>query len=88
MHSHENLINSEKLKYTTRILLMQFLSEICKKFFHFREILLSVKTKLKEYDSTEYDEILIFSMLLNIFKTDQLISEYENMKLVQILINN
>jgi len=87
MHSLENLINSEKIKYTTRILLMQFLSEICKKFFHFPEILLSMKTNLKENDSTEYEEILIFSMLLNIFKTDQLIVQYENKKLVQTLIN-
>ncbi len=43
-----------------------------------------MKVKLKEDEDikTEYEEILVFSILMNVFKTDQLILEYEKKKLV------
>ena len=85
MHSLDSIIYEDKLRYTTRILLITFLSELCKKFFIYPEILLLMKVKFKEVDDkTEYEEILIFSILMNIFKTDQLILEYENKKLVSL----
>ncbi len=84
MHSLDNIIYEDKLRYSTRILLINFLSEICKKFFIYPEILLMMKVKLKEDEDlkTEYEEILVFSILMNVFKTDQLILEYEKKKLV------
>ncbi len=84
IHSLEDLLNSNKLTYSLKIELMYFLSELCKKFFYYPNILLAMKTKIKESDGNEYEEIVVFSMLLNLFKTDQLILEYENKKLVKI----
>lgn len=84
MHSFDDIILSDKFNYTTRILLINFLSELCKKFFLFPELISSMKVKIIASDG-EYDEILLFSMLLNLFKTDQLIKEYENKKLVKLI---
>jgi hypothetical protein len=80
------MIHLDKMRYSTRLNLMQFLSEICKKFFFYPQILSSLKVSFKDTDNCEYEEIVIFSVLLNIFKTDQLIAEYENKKLVTLKI--
>jgi hypothetical protein len=82
LHSIDDIILSEKFNYTTRILLINLLSEMCKKFFIYPELISSMKVKIIAVDA-EFDEILFFSMLLNLFKTDQLIKEYENKKLVK-----
>jgi len=84
LHILDSLIYNNKLRYTTRILLISFISELCKKFFVFPEILSFMRINIKdmEDENSEYEEILIFSILMNIFKTDQLILEYENKKLV------
>jgi hypothetical protein len=82
LHTLDLLISEDHLKYTTRVILINLLSELCKKFFFYSEILSQMKIKIKEGE-TEIEEILIFSMLLNIFKTDQLILEYENKKSIR-----
>lgn len=82
MHTLDLLISEDNINYTTRIILINLLSELCKKFFFYPEILTRMKIKIKEGE-TEIEEILVFSMLLNIFKTDQLILEYENKKSIR-----
>lgn len=64
---------------------MTFLSELCKKFFTFPELISTLKSQIIEVDG-KCEEILIFAMLLNIFKTDQTIKEYENKKIVKFKI--
>lgn len=82
MHTLDLLISEDNINYTTRIILINLLSELCKKFFFYPEILTRMKIKIKEGE-TEIEEILVFSMLLNIFKTDQLILEYDNKKSIR-----
>lgn len=79
MHTIETSIEQNKIKYTTKLLIMSYLSEICKKFFTYPELLNSMKIKAEENS----EEILIFSIILSIFKTDNLIKEYEFKKLTR-----
>ena len=44
-------------------------------------MILSEMTEIQDKNS---EEILIFSIILHIFKTDQLLTEYENKKLVKL----
>jgi hypothetical protein len=43
---------------------------------------------MTELTDKSSEEILIFSIILNIFKTDQLLTEYENKKLVKLIHYN
>ena len=51
----QNFIVEEKIRYVTRILLIQFLSELCKKFFYFPEILYHMKINLKEEGNKKFN---------------------------------
>jgi hypothetical protein len=75
------IVKEENVKYTIKITILYFISELCKKFFHFPELL---NFMTQEIADKQEEEIIIFSTILNIFKTDQLILEYENKKLVRI----
>jgi hypothetical protein len=78
----DSLMKEENLKYQTKIIILNFLSELCKKFFTYPEILYSMKVTIQDIASTSGEEIIIFSTLLNIFTTDHTIKEYENKKMV------
>lgn len=83
MHNLDIMISDETTKYSTKITILTFLSELCKKLFTYPELISSLKSNIKELKDNS-ENILIFSMLLNIFKTDQTIKEYENKKMVKI----
>src|SRR4051812_29746586 len=77
----DSLMKDDNLKYQTKIIILNFLSELCKKFFTYPEILYSMKVTIQDITSGG-EEIIIFSTLLNVFSTDHTIKEYENKKMV------
>ena len=76
----DSLMRNDELKYSTKVLCMNFISEICKKFFAYPDILYSMKVTV--HDITSGEDFLIFTTLLNIFATDHTFKEYENKKIV------
>ncbi len=81
----DSLMKDETLKYSTKVICMNYISELCKKFFTFPEILYAMKVPIQDI-TTGGEEILIFTTLLNIFATDHTFKEYENKKIVIFLI--
>jgi hypothetical protein len=78
----DSLMKEDSLKYQTKVVVLNFLSELCKKFFAYPEILYSMKVTIQDITSGG-EEIIIFSTLLNVFSTDHTIKEYENKKMVK-----
>jgi hypothetical protein len=78
----DSLMKEDNLKYQTKIIVLNFLSELCKKFFTYPEILYSMKVTIQDISTSGGEEIIIFSALLNVFSTDHTIKEYENKKMV------
>jgi hypothetical protein len=78
----DSLMKEDAIKYSTKIIILNFLSELCKKFFAYPEILYSMKVTIQDITSGG-EEIIIFSTLLNVFSTDHTIKEYENKKMVK-----
>jgi hypothetical protein len=87
VNSIDSLMREDSTKYSTKIIILNFLSELCKKFFTYPEILYSMKVTIQDITTSGGEEILIFSTLLNIFQTDHNIKEYENKKMVIIHYN-
>jgi hypothetical protein len=81
VNSIDSLMRDESLKYSTKVICMNFISELCKKFFTFPEILFAMKVPIQDI-TTGGEEILIFTTLLNIFATDHNFKEYDNKKIV------
>jgi hypothetical protein len=77
----DSFIKDDNLKYSTKVICMNFISELCKKFFTYPEILYAMKVPIQDI-TTGGEEILIFTTLLNIFATDHTFKEYENKKIV------
>jgi hypothetical protein len=64
-----------------KLVVVNFLYELCRKFFAFSSLMKMMKTSVI-IDSEKVEDILIFSMLMNLFKTDHLIKEYKYKKMV------
>ncbi len=82
IHEIDNEIKIGMAPYNRKVLITSLLYELCKKFFAFPEILKSLIINVKQLNESS-NEILIFSLLLNIFKTDQLFKEYECKKMIR-----
>ena len=74
-------IQEEKLQYNTKLIIIYFLYELCRKFFTFPSLLQVMKIKMT-IDDEKVEDILIFSILMNLFKKDNLIKEYKYKKMV------
>jgi len=81
IHEIDSEIKDETASYDKKITITIFLYELCKKFFAFPEILKAQILNVKQLNEN-VNEILIFSLLLNIFKTDQNFTKYEYKKMV------
>jgi hypothetical protein len=60
---------------------VNFLNEFCRKFFSFPTILYMMKSTII-VDDEKVEDILIFSMLMNLLKKDHLMKEYRYKKMV------
>src|SRR5690606_28841982 len=78
-------LQRDTVKYTTKICLITFLSEICKTFFTFPEMLSNLKIFKNDYtsDQSYFEDNVFFSILMELFKTDQIVKEYESKKMIR-----